>query len=51
MLLTIAFMRITAWLFHDAALAIPMIVVELVMSTVLFFGAKRMSKNLSQKES
>ncbi len=48
MLLTIAFMRIVAWLFHDAALAIPMIVVELVMSTVLFFGAKRMAKNLTQ---
>ena len=38
MLLSIATMRIMAWLFHDAALAIPMIVVELVMSTVLFFG-------------
>ncbi len=46
MLLTIAFMRITAWLFHDAALAIPMIVVELVVSTMLFFA----TKNLAEKQ-
>jgi len=44
MLLTIAFMRIVAWLFHDAALAIPMIVVELVMSGVLFFAAKKLAQ-------
>jgi len=47
-LITIAIMRIIAWLFHDAALAIPMIVVELVMSGMLYFAANKLSRNPTQ---
>jgi hypothetical protein len=44
MLMTIAVMRIMAWLFHDAALAIPMILVELLVSTALYFCCKQIAK-------
>ena len=39
-----AVFRVLAWLVHDAALALPMIVVEVVMATVLVLAASRLAQ-------
>jgi hypothetical protein len=44
LLVFIAVIRVISWLFHDASLAIPMIVVELLFSGLLFFACKKMDK-------
>lgn len=38
-----ALFRILAWLFHDAALPIPMVVLEVVVSSLLLFASTRLS--------
>lgn len=42
LLLMVAFMRVTAWLFHDATLMVPMIVVELVVAALLNHASKKL---------
>ena len=42
LLLCTAVIRVIAWLFHDASLAIPMIVVELLFSGLLFVACNKM---------
>ena len=42
MLSTIAIFRVLAWLFHDAALAPQMIVVELIVASLLLFASTRL---------
>jgi hypothetical protein len=44
MLALVAVLRVLAWLVHDAALALDMIVVELVVATVLVLAASRLSQ-------
>ena len=44
LLLSIAVMRVIAWLFHGAALAIPMIVIELLVSGLLAWASKSLPK-------
>jgi hypothetical protein len=43
MLILVAVLRLLAWLLHDAALALDMIVVEVVIAGVLLFAATRLS--------
>lgn len=42
MLLAVALLRILAWLFHDAALAPQMIVVEVVVASLVLFASTRL---------
>jgi hypothetical protein len=42
LLVSIAVIRVISWLFHDAGLAIPMILVELLFSGLLFVACKKM---------
>lgn len=44
MLVSVALLRILAWLFHDAALAAQSLVVEFVVASLLVFAASRLSK-------
>jgi hypothetical protein len=44
MLALAAVFRILAWLVHDAALVIDMILVEVVVSSLLLFTASRLSR-------
>ena len=44
MLSLIAVLRILAWLFHDAALALDMIVVEVVVASLLLLASSRLSR-------
>ncbi|MCB1705040.1 MAG: hypothetical protein KDI17_09255 [Halioglobus sp.] len=39
-----AVFRLLAWLVHDAALALPMIIVEVVMATVLLLASSRLTR-------
>ena len=41
----IAVFRLVAWLVHDAALALDMIVVELVVAAILLIAASKLSSN------
>ena len=41
----IAVFRLLAWLAHDAALAMDMILVELVVAGILLFAASKLSSN------
>ena len=43
MLTLVAIFRLVAWLLHDAALAIDMIIVELVIASILLFASSRLS--------
>jgi hypothetical protein len=43
MLTLVAIFRLVAWLVHDAALAIDMIIVELVIASILLFASSRLS--------
>ena len=45
MLSLIAVLRILAWLFHDAALALDMIVVEVVVASLLLLASSRLSRD------
>jgi hypothetical protein len=44
MLSLVALLRVLAWLLHDAALALDMIVVEVVIASILLFAASRLSQ-------
>jgi hypothetical protein len=44
MLSLVALLRLLAWLLHDAALALDMIVVEVVSASILLFAASRLSQ-------
>ncbi len=44
MLSVVALLRLLAWLLHDAALALDMIVVEVVIASILLFAASRLSQ-------
>ena len=44
MLSLVAILRILAWLLHDAALALDMIVVEIVVSALLLLASARLSR-------
>lgn len=44
MLTLVAVFRLLAWLVHDAALAMDMIVVEVLVASVLLFAASRLSQ-------
>ena len=44
MLTLVAVFRLLAWLVHDAALALDMIVVEVLVASVLLFAASRLSQ-------
>ena len=44
MLALVALFRVLAWLAHDAALALDMIVVELIVAAMLLFASSRLSK-------
>jgi NhaP-type Na+/H+ or K+/H+ antiporter len=41
----IAVYRVLAWLVHDAALAMDMIIVELVVAVILLIAASKLSPN------
>ncbi|MEZ5501521.1 MAG: hypothetical protein R3E50_02270 [Halioglobus sp.] len=43
-LILTALFRLLSWLFHDAALALDMIVVEVVVASILFVAASRLSQ-------
>lgn len=45
LLMTIAIFRILAWLLHDAALATPMIAVEVVLAVLFVFASSRLAKD------
>jgi hypothetical protein len=45
LLMTIAIFRILAWLLHDAALATPMIAVEVVLAVLFVFASARLTKD------
>lgn len=45
LLMTIAIFRILAWLLHDAALATPMIAVEVVLSVLFVYASSRLAKD------
>ena len=44
MLCLVAVLRLLSWLFHDAALTMDMIFVELVVATILVLAAPRLSQ-------
>ncbi len=44
LLLLIAVLRILAWLFHGAALMVPMIIPELVIGALLLLAAKKLAR-------
>lgn len=44
LLALVALFRVLAWLAHDAALALDMIVVELIVAAMLLFASSRLSK-------
>jgi hypothetical protein len=44
MLALVALLRVIAWLLHDAALALDMILVEIVVTGVLLVAASRLSQ-------
>lgn len=44
MLSLVALLRVLAWLLHDAALALDMIVVEVVIASILLLAASRLSQ-------
>ena len=41
----VAALRLLAWLFHDAALALDMIVVEVVVASLLLLASSRLSRD------
>ena len=41
----VAALRLLAWLFHDAALALDMIVVEVLVSSLLLLASSRLSRD------
>lgn len=43
MLACIALFRMLAWLFHDAALPVPMVAVEVVVASLLLFASTRLA--------
>jgi hypothetical protein len=45
LLLMVAVFRVVAWLVHDAALATPLIAVEVVIGTLLLFASSRLASN------
>ncbi len=45
LLMTIAIFRILAWLLHDAALATPMIAVEVVLAVLFMFASSRLAND------
>ncbi len=45
LLMTIAIFRLLAWLLHGAALATPMIAVEVVLTVLFVFAASRLAKD------
>ncbi|MEH6558154.1 MAG: hypothetical protein V7459_00205 [Oceanicoccus sp.] len=45
LLMTIAIYRILAWLLHDAALATPMIAVEVVLAVLFVFASSRLAND------
>ena len=44
MLSLVALLRVLAWLLHDAALALDMIVVEVVIASILLFASTRLAQ-------
>lgn len=44
MLSLVALLRVLAWLLHDAALTLDMIVVEIVIAGILLFASSRLSQ-------
>jgi hypothetical protein len=45
MLSLVALLRVLAWLLHDAALALDMIVVEIVIASILLFASTRLAQD------
>jgi len=45
MLSLVALLRVLAWLLHDAALTLDMIVVEIVVASVLLFASTRLAQD------
>ena len=45
MLSLVALLRVLAWLLHDAALALDMIVVEIVITSILLFASTRLAQD------
>lgn len=45
MLALVAVLRLLAWLLHDAALALDMIVVEVVIAGILLFASSRLAQD------
>ena len=46
MLSLVASLRLLAWLLHDAALALDMIIVEVVIAGILLFAASTLSRDV-----
>ncbi len=45
MLFLVALLRLLAWLLHDAALALDMIIVEVVVAGILLFASSRLAQD------